>query len=257
MFYFVSKVIGWIISPLHLGLVLLGIALGLRILKRRPRTRNWLVIVACAEMWIFSLRLVSEPLTWGLEHQFDPAPKLETEPAAIVLLCGFTRVPERGTYELTEASDRLVETVRLAHVYPKALVVVSGAYVDDYGAKYSESTVLHQLLVDMGIEPERIRMDDVSRNTRENAIESKRILTDVIATADHGPILLVTSAMHMPRAAACFAKQGVQIVPWPVDYRMKGLGLRGLFPGIDDMSQSNDALHEYFGWLAYRLSGYT
>ncbi len=65
MFYEVSKVLGWFINPLHLGLTLLAIALGLRLAKRRARARRWLVIVACVEMWIFSLRLVSGPLTWG------------------------------------------------------------------------------------------------------------------------------------------------------------------------------------------------
>jgi uncharacterized SAM-binding protein YcdF (DUF218 family) len=256
MFYFLSKVVGWIINPLHLGMTLLAIALGLRLLKRRPRTRKWLVIVACAEMWIFSLRLVSEPLTWGLEHRFARAPELARDPAAIVLLCGMTRVPARGEYELTDAGDRLVEAVRLAHLYTNATVIISGAYIDDYGSDYSEAKTLQKLMTEMGVDPDRIHVDDRSRNTLENARETRRILGDSITSPNHGPILLVTSAMHMPRANGCFVKAGVDVVPWPVDYRMRSLGLRGLFPGIDDMSHSNDALHEYFGLLAYRLNGY-
>src|SRR5689334_20889447 len=76
MFFTLSKILGWFINPLHLGLVLIGVALVLRRLKKRPRVQKWLVIVAIAEMWIFSLRIVSEPLLWGLEHQYPRAPEL-------------------------------------------------------------------------------------------------------------------------------------------------------------------------------------
>ncbi len=130
-------------------------------------------------------------------------------------------------------------------------MVVSGAFLDDYGAEYSEARTLEKLLVDMGVSEDRIYVDEKSRNTYENAKESQRLLGDV-----SGPILLVTSAMHMPRAVGCFKKAGVPVTPWPVDYRMNGLGLRGLFPGVDDMSHSNDALHEYFDDFAYWASGY-
>jgi uncharacterized SAM-binding protein YcdF (DUF218 family) len=202
-------------------------------------------------MWIFSLRLVSEPLTWGLEHVYPPAPKLERDPAAIVLLCGITRVPERGEYELTDAGDRLVEAVRLAHRYPNAKLVISGAFLDEYGAAYSEARTLEKLVVDLGVSSDRVVVDELSKNTHENAVQTKKLLAGV-----EGPVVLVTSAMHMPRAYGCFEKAGLDVIPWPVDFRMKGLGLRGLFPGIDDMSQSNDALHEYVGYVAYWLSGY-
>lgn len=257
MFFILSKVLGWFINPLHFGFVLIGVALVLRKLKRRPRIQRWLVIVAAAEMWLFSLRLVSEPLTWGLEHQYDREPAVAEEPKAIVLLTGMTRVPDRGEWELTESGDRLVEAVRLAHRHPSAVVVVSGTFTNDDGSSYSESKLLASLLADMGVAKPRIFLDEKSRNTFENAKESSHILEEAVAPGATGPILLVTSAMHMPRAAACFRKAGVDVVPWPVDFHSRGLGIRGIFPGIDDMTQSYEALREYFGLLAYKISGYT
>ncbi|MFO0618328.1 MAG: YdcF family protein [Polyangiaceae bacterium] len=258
MFFFLSKFLGWFINPLHSGLLLLAIALVLHRLKKRPRVQRWLVIVAAAEMWLFSLRVVSEPLTWGLEHQYPREPEIAAEPRAIVLLTGMTRIPDRGSYELTEAGDRLVETVRLAHRYPAAKILVSGTFTDDDGSKTSESKTIAGLLADMGVEKERVLLDEKSRNTYENAKESSLLLKDAAADEGAGPILLVTSAMHMPRAAACFRKAGVDVVPWPVDFHSRGLGFpRGLFPGIDDMTESYEALREYFGLLAYKVSGYT
>ena len=257
MFFIRSKVLGWFINPLHAGFVLIGVALVLRKLKRRPRLQRWLVIVAIAEMWLFSLRVVSEPLTWGLEHQYEREPAIAEEPRAIVLLTGITRVPDKGSWELTEAGDRLVETVRLAHRHPSAVIVVSGTFTNDDGSSYSESKLLAALLADMGVAKERVFLDELSRNTYENAKESSHILESAVTPGATGPILLVTSAMHMPRAAACFRKAGVEVVPWPVDFHSRGLGVRGLFPGIDDMTQSYEALREYFGLLAYKVSGYT
>lgn len=257
MFFVLSKVLGWFINPLHLGLVLLAVALVLRKLKRRPKVQKWLVIVAVAEMWLFSLRLASEPLTWGLEHQCPRNPEIAAEPRAIVLLTGMTRRPDRGDWELTDAGDRVVEAVRLAHQHPSARIVVSGTFTDDDGSSYSESRTLSKLMIEMGVEEGRILLDERSRNTFENAKESALILADAHVEEASGPILLVTSAMHMPRAAACFRKAGVDVVPWPVDFRSRGLGFRGLFPGIDDMTQSYEALREYFGLLAYKISGYT
>lgn len=259
MFFILSKVLGWFINPLHMGLVLLAIALVLRKVKRRPRLQRWLVIVAVAEMWLFSLRIVSEPLTWGLEHQYPREPQIQGAPRAIVLLTGMTRNPDRGDWELTESGDRLVEAVRLAHRYPDAKIVVSGTFTDDDGSSRSEAKTIAGLITDMGVDAGRVMLDEKSRNTYENAKESSAILAapagaDVDAT---GPILLVTSAMHMPRAAACFRKAGVEVVPWPVDFHTRGLGPRGIFPGIDDMTQSYEALREYFGLLAYKVSGYT
>ena len=33
-----------------------------------------------------------------------------------------------------------------------------------------------------------------------------------------GPIILITSAMHMPRAFAIFKKTGYEIIPYPSNY---------------------------------------
>ncbi len=73
-----------------------------------------------------------------------------------------------------------------------------------------------------GIEPERIVLDATSRNTDENAVNSRELL----AAAD-APILLVTSAFHMPRSVGLYRAQGFDVVPWPVDYRSSGTRVCG------------------------------
>jgi uncharacterized SAM-binding protein YcdF (DUF218 family) len=47
-------------------------------------------------------------------------------------------------------------------------------------------------------------MESISRNTYENAVQTQRLIQE------HGlsQIILVTTAIHLPRAMACFHKVG-------------------------------------------------
>ena len=92
-----------------------------------------------------------------------------------------------------------------------------------------------------------------SRNTAENARLTKQTLVRLPRRA---PLILVTSARHMPRAAGCFREAGVEVIPWPVDYRRRALSWHALLPGIGDLEDSASAIHEYVGLLAYLIAGY-
>jgi hypothetical protein len=57
--------------------------------------------------------------------------------------------------------------------------------------------------------------------------------------------LLVTSAVHMPRAVASFRKAGFEVVAWPV------------YDAVSQASMVSSALHEWLGLVAYRVLGRT
>src|SRR5690606_17959955 len=111
------------------------------------------------------------------------------------------------------------------------------------------------LLEGLGIDPARVMHETVSRNTYENAIETRRLLEGVIAPGQTW--LLVTSAFHMPRAAAIFEKAGFDLVPWPVDFRaLSTRGFPDFFGTGDDIDKLASALKEYVGIAAYAAAGY-
>ena len=253
MFFFLSKTIGALLQPHLIALLLLGFAALLRLFRQGPRLRRTLVFLAVIELWVLSTGAVSNLLLFPLETHYRRPELLPRSPAAIIMLTGLTDHERLGTkYDLTEGADRFVEAVRLAHLYPKALLVISGGSSAIVSDNYREAEILGQLARDLGLPAARMRIDAKSRNTYENAVESKQVLKNM-----QGPFLLVTSAHHMPRSVACFAKVGLHVVPWPVDFYRTGSGFGGAWlPSPRSLFKSSVALHEYFGWFSYWLTGY-
>jgi uncharacterized SAM-binding protein YcdF (DUF218 family) len=251
MFFLLSKTAGYLAEPHALALTLLALALALRLLKRAPRLRRGLVISGVAYLWLMATGGVANLLLYPLETRYA-RPAVLRDPAAIVVLTGMTDHSRKSpSYELTEAADRFVEALRLAYAHPRALLVISGGSAEILDDRYREADVLAQLARGLGISEARLRVDRLSRNTRENAVESARLLRGV-----RGPVVLVTSAYHMPRSVACFTKVGQPVVPWPADFLRTGSGLGAWLPRPFTLVRSSAALHEYIGWLSYVLAGY-
>ena len=253
MFFPVTKLVGLLVEPYNLAVVLLLGALILWRLKRGRRLRRALVICAASLVLVFGSGPVANLLLYPLETAHARPASLPRSPGAIIVLGGFTDDPRDNPnfYELTEAADRFVEGVRLAHSFPGARLVISGGSSAVIYRFYKEGAVLGSLALDMGLPARQVLVDSESRNTHENALHSKRLLATV-----KGPLVLITSAAHMPRAVACFDKVGVEVVPWPVDYRRTGSGPGSWLPKPATLERSNVALHEYAGWLYYWLVGY-
>jgi len=173
----------------------------------------------------------------------------------------------RGQIALIAAAGRVTETAALARRFPAARVVISGGDPSIVPASLpgaipgavpeamSEAAATRDLLVELGVPVERIELEGRSRNTEENAVFS-------LAAAQPKPgetWLLVTSAMHMPRAVGCFRRAGwADITPYPVDYRTSttiGTGLGLLL--ADDLVLVNFATKEWLGLVAYYALGRT
>ena len=103
-----------------------------------------------------------------------------------------------------------------------------------------------------------------SANTYENAVFSWELAEPLGIRR----ILLVTSALHMPRSVPLFENQGFTVIPAPTDYmfterpRSRPLLetwpdlLIGLFPSAGAMSATTQAIKEYIGIGVYWLRGW-
>jgi uncharacterized SAM-binding protein YcdF (DUF218 family) len=112
-----------------------------------------------------------------------------------------------------------------------------------------------RLLEEWNIPPTAIQIEGGSINTHENAIRSY----EVLAPQGIHRILLVTSAMHMPRAAGAFRKAGFEVVAVPADFHSGWRDpdiLSRWFPSADNLRDSYTALHEWLGIATYRLRGW-
>jgi uncharacterized SAM-binding protein YcdF (DUF218 family) len=105
--------------------------------------------------------------------------------------------------------------------------------------------------------------DPTSLNTYENAVNVRQILAD----RNIRRVLLVTSAMHMPRSMGIFKKQRIEAIAAPTDFTVTEQELReyqntvqgfllNLLPDVEKLQQTSRALKEYVGILVYRLKGW-
>ena len=105
-------------------------------------------------------------------------------------------------------------------------------------------------LIARGVPGDRIVIEARSRNTRENAVESAR----VIAARGWRSVLLVTSAAHVERAAGCFHRIGLRPDVLPVT---DSAPLIHVWPSADALERSSQLLHELVGRVVYRVLGYS
>src|SRR5262249_32359138 len=85
-------------------------------------------------------------------------------------------------------SERVMETARLSKFYPEARILYSGGGM--------EAPLVKKVLIRLGVDEQKVIIEDQSQSTVENARFSKM----VAAPKQSGKWLLVTSAFHMPRA---------------------------------------------------------
>lgn len=194
----------------------------------------------------------------ALENRFSQ-PMIDRPVAGVILLGGAvdTHVSsDRNTLAMNEAGERLTATVDLSRRYPDARIFLSGGANHLHGHNnLTESRVAHDILVMLGVRPERIEMEERSRTTCENAIES----TASIQPKAGELWLLVTSASHMPRALACFRAAGFPVTAYPVDFRTRGAAdLKTLQESVAaGLALADLAAHEWLGLVTYRIAGKT
>jgi uncharacterized SAM-binding protein YcdF (DUF218 family) len=115
--------------------------------------------------------------------------------------------------------------------------------------------MMSALMQEWGVPAEAILVEDRSLNTRENALFSFELLR----ARQIRRILLVTSATHMPRAAAVFRKAGFEVIPAPADFVTGWTSLDlplDWWPGADALEKSDQAIKEWLGLWIYRLRGW-
>jgi uncharacterized SAM-binding protein YcdF (DUF218 family) len=112
---------------------------------------------------------------------------------------------------------------------------------------------MSSLLQEWGIPPNAILTEENSVNTRENATRSY----DLLSVRNIRKIILVTSAIHMPRAVAAFRNVGFEVVPAPADFRT-GWDRDDMdwLPDPRSLTITKQALREWMGLWIYRLGGW-
>ena len=262
MFIFLSKLLPNFVYPL--GLVCIFIILAL-ILYRKPAWQRLVLVLALVVLWLGSTRWIALGMVRSLEWRYLPMTQMPSADA-IVLLGGGTESAEypRQTVELNSSGDRVLYAAWLYKQGKAPHILLSGGLIDwlDTGSTPAEDMAV--ILDMMGVPKEALWLESTSRNTYENAVNSRKFLNE----KGINRIILVTSALHMPRSVDLFKHQGFDVIPAPTDYSVTQAAwqrltdpnlatqLLNLMPSIDNLSSVTRALKEYLGMLVYRLRGW-
>jgi uncharacterized SAM-binding protein YcdF (DUF218 family) len=159
----------------------------------------------------------------------------------------------RGTTALSDAAERVTVVADLLRRYPEVSVVFSGGNSRLLGGGRAEADYFVQLLQTFGVHSNRVRLERRSRNTAENAAYS----AEMISVLPGDRWLLITSAIHMPRAMGAFRKAGLPVEAHPVDWHTAGVqdfwSIPGTFAG--GLSRVDAAVKEWIGLFVYWFTG--
>lgn len=164
---------------------------------------------------------------------------------AIVVLGG-GKLPPAGADWPVSPTTRLGFGLQLFRTSRAPVMLLSGE---------DQATKMRQRLTERGVAAGALLMDVSSVNTHQNALYSAAILK----RNKMQRILLVTSGIHMPRAAASFSRQGMTVIPAPLLDRGDKWPLATTsrwWPQRRALRLSGHCLREYLGFWCYRLLGW-
>jgi uncharacterized SAM-binding protein YcdF (DUF218 family) len=264
MYLFLSKFLPLLVYPLGLAFLVLFFAYFRN--ERGKEVGGWLLAVV-ALIWLAGNSWASMALARSLEWRYLPQETPQTAPVMVVLGGGTEPAHSpRMHVEVNGAGDRMITAALLYHSGAAEHILVSGGGINWMdGREVSIAAEMETLLVLMGVPPEAIIHQDRSANTYEDALYSAEILAEMGVEE----ILLVTSAMHMPRSVAVFEAQGLTVYPAPTDFKITQTSWDALFkptgvenflfsviPSVSNVGLTTAVIKEYLGMLVYSLNGW-
>ena len=253
--FLLSKLVWLAAQPLSIAFLLSSMA-GLFAFAGWRRLGGSAALIAALLLFV---TLYTTTGSLALQALEDRHPKPAAEPAApscMIVLGGAIEtsvVTSRGGVEFNQAADRFVEAARLALRYPQSRVLISGGDGSFSGLYEGEAQASKRFFAGFGIPPERLVEENASRTTYENTANTAALLK----TEGLQDCLLITSAFHMPRSVALFAKAGIPVLAWPVDYRTSGqvkAGFDFTQPALN-AQLSSTAAREWMAIAGYYLAG--
>jgi len=249
------KVILQFVMPL--GIAIVGFVMGLILIVLGPGKKAGIILFSGSILWLWfwSMPIWNDFIRSKLESQFAYQPAgMYSRADAIVVLGGGVRgyagkkVP---ALDLTRAADRELFASQLYHARKASVIMLSGG-AEPVLRTGSSAFAVKEFLIILGVPSSCIRIGAGSRNTVENVQEVGKMMKEMRGDS----ILLVTSALHMPRAVWLFSRTGLHIIPAPADFETVPVPFKliRLLPDAEALENSSRAAKELIGLWFYKLT---
>lgn len=267
LFFIFSKIAQFCIEPLNWVLVFVVLSL-LFLSLRKPDLCKRFLLLALADLLLVGWLPTSEVFLRALEDVLPRANLAQISKedfGGIIILGGAIEGGEiavdRGEISIYSSAERVTKAFELIRRYPEKPFIFSGFSGRLLPKGMSEADAFKRLVAEQRLPDQFAHYENQSRNTYENVLYMKPMILNLgTANANNAsdaqkPWLLITSASHMYRSLKIFQKQGLEVIPVPVDYQT-GNKLRWSKFDLEDGTQNwNKLMHELLGLLAYWLTG--
>jgi uncharacterized SAM-binding protein YcdF (DUF218 family) len=251
--FVLKKIVTLLLMPMSLCLGVLGVGILLLWMRRRIGAAKVVLTLGVLTLTALSFAAVADQFIKPLELWYPPL--LDTSPLkdvkwVVVLGGGHASSPtlppnaQIGNSSLT----RLIEGIRIQRELPGSKLLLSGGAVFDPAPEAETMAAVARML---GVRPDDMVLERQSKDTGQQSTFIQRII-------QNDRCVLVTSAIHMPRAMLVFEQKGLRPIPAPTefgDWMRKETNPYRFFPKAGELRKVEAAFHEFLGLLWARVAG--
>ena len=246
---YLHKILPLLFSPIFLLIILLAICI---FLKKRGFSLLLLIV-----FYMVSTPIVSDYVFRKTEHHAVKKRVGSIQPAdAVVVLSGMlTNIQaEVGTADEWSDPDRFFDGIKLYQANKAPILIFTKGQLPWSQSQLSEGDILKSFATQLGVPESKILLTDIVKNTREEAQEVKKLLSTKNPDRK-SQIILVTSAFHMPRAKLLFEKEGIEVTPYPVDFKVSTdvMTVMDFLPSARALYLVDIAVREWLGLMYYKI----
>lgn len=250
MFFILSKILYFIITPI----VWFFVALVWAYKTKNPVKRKKIIGISIVLVYLFSNSFIVDECIRAYEIQTKHIDSIQQTYDYGIVLGGFNTYDAKfDRINFNKASDRLWQTLLLYKQGKIKHILITGGEGKLISEGYTESETTRDFLLKIGIPAHDIIIENASKNTYENAIYTASILRE------SSTCILITSAIHMPRAHATFTKAGIICDTFSTD-RLSGKRKFAIdhcfIPNMQAIENWRILLREITGYIAYRILCY-
>lgn len=254
MFFILSKALLFLVSPFNWFIFSV---IGYFFWKREPWKKRfkWTAIVLFI---FFSNTVLFSEFCRKWEVHGTPLSEIKNYDVGIVLTGMAEYNSDLGVISIRRGGDRIWQALTLYHKGKIKKIIITGdnGYVSNKGLH--EAKQMKAVLIGWGIPEKDIITEEISRNTHENAVETKKLIDR--SYPHFGKLLLITSGTHMRRAKGCFDKVGLKCDTFSTDLftgpKRNYFWDQYLIPNLNNFEDWNLLMKEMVGYMTYDMIGY-
>ncbi len=252
MFFVLSKVLYYLVTPI----VWIVVALAIAVFAKNPMRKKRSLGIALGLVLFFTNPFLSNEAMLLWEQPPTPMAQVGQYDAAIILsgISDQEKLPHDRMY-ITRGADRVLHPLQLYRMGKVRSFVITGGSGSLMQTYSSEAAEIKQLLQNAGVPAHLILTEEKSRNTYENAQFTAQLLQQ---QPQLKKLLLVTSAFHMKRSVGCFKQAGIAADPFATDFytSRRRFTPDNFMPYEGALYHWQRLLREMLGYVVYDVMGY-